>query len=195
MSRASSGCGTPRRLEGVHRHPDALGDCSTDASRLWAWDGVSWHSLDTPGPELCRHIRLAYDTARGRLALYGGYDDAEREIYSERHHLGRDLREAFRAALAVRDFVSVRVGTGHARSSHWPMCGRTETHYRPDIQRTGRAPRAITALERWRQTNRVQDAFEFGAAAKCFEEGVRPHPDHLRNVQLAASPQVIERFG
>jgi hypothetical protein len=22
----------------------------------------------------------------------------------------------------VRDFVSVRVGTGHARSSHWPMC-------------------------------------------------------------------------
>ncbi len=57
------------------------------ASRLWAWDGVSWHSFDTPGPELRRHIKVAYDTARGRLALYGGYDDAGREMYSERHHL------------------------------------------------------------------------------------------------------------
>ena len=60
-------------------------------------------------PVAQRHIKLAYDAARGRLALYGGYDDAGREMYSERHHLGRDLREA-RAALAVGDFVSVRVG-------------------------------------------------------------------------------------
>lgn len=59
------------------------GDRSTDASRLWAWDGVRWQSFDAPGPGLRRHIKLAYDTARGRLVLYGGYDDAGLEIHSD----------------------------------------------------------------------------------------------------------------
>ena len=32
--------------------------------------------LTPPGPGLRRHIKLAYDSARGRLVLYGGYDFA-----------------------------------------------------------------------------------------------------------------------
>ena len=59
------------------------GDRGADATRLWAWDGTRWRSFDSPGPGLRRHIKLAYDPARDRLVLYGGYDDSGLDIRSD----------------------------------------------------------------------------------------------------------------
>ena len=59
------------------------GDRGADASTLWAWDGRRWRSFDGAGPGLRRHIKLAYDRARDRLVMYGGYDDAGLEIRSD----------------------------------------------------------------------------------------------------------------
>lgn len=59
------------------------GDRGPDASRLWAWDGTRWRSFDAPGPGLRRHIKLAYDIARDRLVLYGGYDDRGLDIRAD----------------------------------------------------------------------------------------------------------------
>jgi hypothetical protein len=59
------------------------GDRAADAGTLWAWNGEQWRAFDAPGPGLRRHIKLAFDEARDRLVLYGGYDDAGREIFAD----------------------------------------------------------------------------------------------------------------
>ena len=59
------------------------GDRGPEAAVLWAWDGSRWRSFTGPGPGLRRHIKLAYDAARDRLVLYGGYDDAGLDIRSD----------------------------------------------------------------------------------------------------------------
>lgn len=56
------------------------GDRATDALTLWAWDGHSWRAFTGPGPGLRRHIKMAYDEARDRTVLYGGYDDSGTRI-------------------------------------------------------------------------------------------------------------------
>ena len=59
------------------------GDRGPDATTLWGWDGISWHAFNQPGPGLRRHIKLAYDSARDRLVLYGGFDDSGRILNSD----------------------------------------------------------------------------------------------------------------
>ena len=59
------------------------GDRGADASTLWAWDGRRWRSFVGSGPGLRRHIKLAYDSSRDRLVMYGGYDDAGLEIRAD----------------------------------------------------------------------------------------------------------------
>ena len=59
------------------------GDRGPDASTLWGWDGSSWRAFNQPGPGLRRHIKLAYDCARDRLVLYGGFDDSGRILNSD----------------------------------------------------------------------------------------------------------------
>jgi len=59
------------------------GDRGSDATTLWGWDGSSWHAFNQPGPGLRRHIKLAYDVARDRLVLYGGFDDSGRILNSD----------------------------------------------------------------------------------------------------------------
>ena len=60
------------------------GDRSADSTTLWGWDGQRWHAFPSDdGPGLRRHIKLAYDSARDRLVLYGGYDNSGRTILGD----------------------------------------------------------------------------------------------------------------
>jgi len=59
------------------------GDRGADATTLWGWDGSNWHAFNQPGPGLRRHIKLAYDSGRDRLVLYGGFDDSGRILNSD----------------------------------------------------------------------------------------------------------------
>lgn len=59
------------------------GDRAADAGVLWAWDGATWTAHRGAGPGLRRHIKLAYDAARDRTVMYGGYDDNGRDIYAD----------------------------------------------------------------------------------------------------------------
>ena len=59
------------------------GDRGPKATTLWGWDGSSWHAFNQPGPGLRRHIKLAYDSGRDRLVLYGGFDDSGRILNSD----------------------------------------------------------------------------------------------------------------
>lgn len=59
------------------------GDRGADATTMWAWDGRRWRASDAAGPGLRRHIKLAYDSARDRMVMYGGYDDSGRNILSD----------------------------------------------------------------------------------------------------------------
>jgi Galactose oxidase, central domain len=40
----------------------------------WEWDGSAWSAGIGPSPGRRIHFALAYDVARGRLVLYGGFD-------------------------------------------------------------------------------------------------------------------------
>jgi hypothetical protein len=44
------------------------------AVEIWAWDGASWTLLDNTGPSRRGNTSVAYDSARNRLVLFGGYN-------------------------------------------------------------------------------------------------------------------------
>ena len=46
----------------------------------WEWDGASWTRRATDGPTTRVHVAIAYDRARERVVLYGGFNQAEGEI-------------------------------------------------------------------------------------------------------------------
>jgi hypothetical protein len=60
-----SGLGVVVLLGGVVEEPRA--------SWTWGWDGVGWTALDSLGPADRAHFGLAYDAARDRLVLHGGF--------------------------------------------------------------------------------------------------------------------------
>jgi hypothetical protein len=46
----------------------------------WEWDGGAWSRIDAPGPSPRAEAAMAYDAARGRVVLFGGYDRVEGKI-------------------------------------------------------------------------------------------------------------------
>jgi hypothetical protein len=46
------------------------------ASWMWGWDGINWTVLDTLAPGDRAHFGFAYDSARDRLVLQGGFTPA-----------------------------------------------------------------------------------------------------------------------
>src|SRR5262245_11281982 len=40
----------------------------------WEWDGDIWRRVSTTGPSPRAGHAMAYDSARGRVVLFGGYD-------------------------------------------------------------------------------------------------------------------------
>ena len=46
----------------------------------WEWDGRRWTRVEAPGPPARAEAAMAYDTARGRVVLFGGYDRADGKI-------------------------------------------------------------------------------------------------------------------
>ncbi len=42
----------------------------------WQWDGLAWVQLQTPGPPARSFVKMAYDTARRRVVLFGSYTAA-----------------------------------------------------------------------------------------------------------------------
>ncbi len=47
-------------------------------SEMWLWDGVSWSPRTLPGPSARYLQAMAYDSDRGKIVLYGGYDGINR---------------------------------------------------------------------------------------------------------------------
>lgn len=59
----------------VHGGGTPIGQSPPALSDLWAYDGSAWTSLSTQnGPGARRGHAMAWDTARGRLVLFGGTD-------------------------------------------------------------------------------------------------------------------------
>ena len=48
-------------------------DAHPRARWMWGWDGTNWSVLDTLGPGDRGHFGFAYDAARDRLVLHGGF--------------------------------------------------------------------------------------------------------------------------
>lgn len=44
-----------------------------DYVKIFAWDGSHWSQVNTPGPLRCSGVAAAFDSARGRLVMYGGF--------------------------------------------------------------------------------------------------------------------------
>lgn len=42
-------------------------------SDTWEWDGSNWTKVSDTGPSPRVHLNMAYDRARGRIVLYGGF--------------------------------------------------------------------------------------------------------------------------
>ena len=53
-----------------HRVP-----CDTTLGDAWSWNGTTWSSITVAAPSPRSGIASALDTARGRLVIYGGYDN------------------------------------------------------------------------------------------------------------------------
>jgi hypothetical protein len=79
----------------------------TVLSDTWEWDGTTWTQRATIGPSTRVHKAMAYDRARGRAVLYGGFNDAQGEI--------RDVWEWDGAAWTQRatNMNVVAVGAGY----------------------------------------------------------------------------------
>ncbi len=52
----------------------------TVLSDTWEWDGTAWSQRATTGPSIRVHQAMAYDRARQRVVLYGGFNEAQGEI-------------------------------------------------------------------------------------------------------------------
>ena len=50
------------------------GPAAGPAGDTWEWDGSTWTQVATTGPSPRRPISLAYDSARGKTVLFGGWD-------------------------------------------------------------------------------------------------------------------------
>lgn len=48
------------------------------ASDTWEWDSVSWTRVATTGPSARQSMAVAYDSQRGRVVLFGGWDGTYR---------------------------------------------------------------------------------------------------------------------
>ena len=54
---------------------------SGDRSSTWEWDGATWTQKATSGPSPRVHQTMAFDRARGRVVLYGGFNaSAQQEL-------------------------------------------------------------------------------------------------------------------
>jgi hypothetical protein len=51
----------------------------TVLSDTWEWDGTTWTQKATTGPSPRVHQTMAYDRARGRVILYGGFNSATQQ--------------------------------------------------------------------------------------------------------------------
>ena len=51
--------------------------------RVWEWDGTTWNEYDAPGPSPRSRYALAYDERSGRMILFGGRDNATRELLGD----------------------------------------------------------------------------------------------------------------
>lgn len=51
----------------------------TVLSDTWEWDGTSWTQKATTGPSSRVHQSMAFDRARGRVVLYGGFNSAAQQ--------------------------------------------------------------------------------------------------------------------
>jgi len=75
----------------------------------WEWDGTLWVQRATNGPDTRVHFSMAYDRARGRVVLYGGFNASQGEI--------RDLWEWDGSAWTQQQVATaanvVAVGTGY----------------------------------------------------------------------------------
>ena len=49
----------------------------------WEWDGTAWTQKATTGPSARVHQSMAFDRARGRVVLYGGFNSATQQELSD----------------------------------------------------------------------------------------------------------------
>src|SRR5262249_32387785 len=49
-------------------------DEKTFLSDTWEWDGHNWHELNVSGPPPRAEAAIAFDSFRGRVVLFGGYN-------------------------------------------------------------------------------------------------------------------------
>jgi hypothetical protein len=103
----------------------------------WEWDGTAWTQRATTGPTTRVHQAMAFDRARGRVVLFGGFDiSAQQEL--------RDIWE-WDGAQWSQSSVSGAVNTIALGVAHDEKASAT---YLYSIPQTGGAPSA----SRWNGT-------------------------------------------
>ena len=63
-----------RRVVVMFGGREGVGRSGVSLAETWIWDGTEWRNTGVTGPSGRDHHRLAYDTNRDRVVLFGGWD-------------------------------------------------------------------------------------------------------------------------